>query len=115
MYGAKATKDNDFGYGWLPKLDVAYDVLRMFETMHQGGTTGLICQGFNPFMSAPYKAKSVAALSKLKFLVSVDPIETRTPSGSGKITARRTTSTPRRSRPKCSCCRSRLSSRKTGH
>ena len=46
--------------------------------MHQGQTTGLLCQGFNPLMSIAYKGKTVAALAKLKFLVSMDPIETDT-------------------------------------
>ena len=46
--------------------------------MHQGKTTGLICQGFNPMMSVSHKVKNIAALSKLKFLVSIDPIETDT-------------------------------------
>jgi formate dehydrogenase major subunit len=78
MYGEKATKENEFGYNWLPKLDVAYDCLRMFETMYQGKTNGLICQGFNPLMSIAHTKKSIAGLSKLKFLVSIDPIETDT-------------------------------------
>ncbi len=78
MFGDRATPDNQFGYEWLPKLDVSYDVLKMFDVMHQGGTTGLICQGFNPLMSVAYKQKNVAALSKLKWLVSLDPIETDT-------------------------------------
>jgi formate dehydrogenase major subunit len=78
MYGTKATPANQFGYDWIPKLDVAYDALKMFDVMHQGGTTGLLCQGFNPLMAIAYKAKNVAALSKLKFLVSLDPIETDT-------------------------------------
>jgi formate dehydrogenase major subunit len=78
FYGDKATKENDFGYDWYTKLDVAYDTLRMFETMHQGKTNGFICQGFNPLMSVSHKAKTVAALSKLKFLVSIDPLETET-------------------------------------
>ncbi len=77
-FGAKATKENEFGYQWLPKLDVAYDALRMFDVMHQGKTTGLLCQGFNPLMSIAYANKTRAALSKLKFLVSMDPIETDT-------------------------------------
>ena len=77
-FGAKATKENDFGYNWLPKVDVAYDALRMFDVMHQGKTTGLLCQGFNPLMSIAYAGKTVAALAKLKFLVSMDPIETDT-------------------------------------
>ena len=78
FYGDKATPENQFGYDWLPKLDVAYDCLRMFETMFQGKTNGLICQGFNPLMAIAHKNKSVAGLSKLKFLVSIDPIETDT-------------------------------------
>jgi formate dehydrogenase major subunit len=78
FYGDKATKENNFGYDWYPKLDVVYDTLRIFETMHQGKTNGFICQGFNPMMSVSHKAKNVAALSKLKFLVSIDPIETDT-------------------------------------
>jgi len=78
MYGDKATKENEFGYNWQPKLDVAYDCLRMFETLFQGKTNGLICQGFNPLMAIAHTKKSVAGLSKLKFLVSIDPIETDT-------------------------------------
>lgn len=77
-FGAKATKENNFGYDWLPKVDMAYDALRMFDVMHQGKTTGMLCQGFNPLMSIAYSGKTVAALSKLKFLVSMDPIETDT-------------------------------------
>jgi formate dehydrogenase major subunit len=78
LYGPKATKENEFGYNWMPKLDVAYDALLMFDVMHQGKTTGLLCQGFNPLMSIAYSNKTRAALSKLKFLVSMDPIETDT-------------------------------------
>ena len=78
MYGERATPANEFGYDWLPKLDVGYDALKMFDVMYQGQTTGLICQGFNPLMAIADKGKTVAALSKLKFLVSLDPIETDT-------------------------------------
>lgn len=78
MYGKAATKDNEFAYQWLPKLDVVYDVLRAFELMHQGKLNGYICQGFNPLMSFPNKAKLTAALSKLKFLVTIDPLSTET-------------------------------------
>ncbi len=78
MYGDKATPENEFGYGFLPKVDVTYDAVKMFDVMHQGKTTGLICQGFNPLMSIPFKNKNSEALSKLKFLVSLDPIQTDT-------------------------------------
>ena len=39
---------------------------------------GYLCQGFNPLMSFPNKKKITAALSKLKFLVIMDPLETET-------------------------------------
>ena len=79
MWGEAATPENDFAYDYLPKLDVpAYDVLRAFELMHQGKMNGYICQGFNPLLSFPNRQKITAALSKLKFLVIMDPLETET-------------------------------------
>jgi anaerobic selenocysteine-containing dehydrogenase len=51
-----ATK-NDFGYDWLPKKDGAYDVLAIFERMHQGKMNGFVCQGFNPLASVANKKK----------------------------------------------------------
>ena len=78
MYAERATPANEFGYAWLPKIDVGYDCLKMFDVMYQGQTTGLICQGFNPLMAIADKGKTVVGLSKLKFLVSLDPIETDT-------------------------------------
>jgi formate dehydrogenase major subunit len=79
MFGAAATKENDFAFSYLPKLDVpAYDVLRAFEMMHQGKMNGYICQGFNPLMSFPNKEKVKSSLGKLKFLVVMDPLETET-------------------------------------
>ena len=79
MWGAAATKENDFAYDWLPKLDVpAYDVLRAFELMHSGKMNGYFCQGFNPLLSFPNRKKITSALSKLKFLVTMDPLETET-------------------------------------
>ena len=79
MWGAAATKENNFAYDYLPKLDVpAYDVLRAFELMHSGRINGYFCQGFNPLLSFPNRRKITAALSKLKFLVTMDPLETET-------------------------------------
>ena len=56
----------------------AYDVLRAFELMHQGKMNGYFCQGFNPLLSFPNRKKCTEALSKLKFLVTMDPLETET-------------------------------------
>ena len=78
-YGANATAENNWGYDWLPKLDVpAYDVLRMFEMMGQGKVNGYLCQGFNPIAALPDKNRVTAALGKLKWLVIMDPLATET-------------------------------------
>jgi formate dehydrogenase major subunit len=55
-----------------------YDVLQVFDLMHQGKLNGYICQGFNPLMSFPHKAKIGGALAKLKYLVTIDPLATET-------------------------------------
>ena len=78
MWGDKATAENNWAFDWLPKLDVTYDVLRTFELMNQGKITGYFCQGFNPLMTFPNRGKITAGLSKLKFLVTMDPLDTET-------------------------------------
>ena len=79
MWGSAATPENNFAYDYLPKLDVpAYDVLRAFELMHAGKMNGYFCQGFNPLLSFPNRRKITAALSKLKYLVVMDPLQTET-------------------------------------
>jgi formate dehydrogenase major subunit len=77
-WGDAATKENDWAYDYLPKLDKLYDILQAFELMYQGKINGYICQGFNPVGSFPNKAKIVAGLSKLKYLVVIDPLRTET-------------------------------------
>ena len=78
FYGAEATKENDFRYDWLPKNDKTYDILATFELMYQGKVNGYFCQGFNPLASVPDKGKLIPALSKLKYLVVIDPLVTET-------------------------------------
>jgi formate dehydrogenase major subunit len=77
-YGKSATADNDFCYDWMPKVDQVYDGLRAFDRMEQGKMTGYFCQGFNPLASFPNKGKISSALSKLKYLVVMDPLSTET-------------------------------------
>jgi formate dehydrogenase major subunit len=77
-WGDAATEDNNWAYDYLPKLDKPYDLLQAIELMTQGKMNGYICQGFNVIASAPNKNKTVAALSKLKFLVVMDPLDTET-------------------------------------
>jgi len=77
-YGDAATAENDYCYDWIPKRDAGYDVLHIFELMHQGKINGFLVQGFNPIAAVPNKKKLSAALSKLKYLVIMDPLETET-------------------------------------
>jgi formate dehydrogenase major subunit len=77
-WGKAATKENDWAFHYLPKLDKVYDVLQAFELMNQGKLNGYICQGFNPVASFPNKKKISAGLAKLKFLVIIDPLRTET-------------------------------------
>ncbi len=57
-YGKAATKENDWAYDWLPKLDKLYDVLAVFELMTEGKLNGYVCQGFNPLASVPAQGRS---------------------------------------------------------
>ena len=77
-WGNAATKENDWAFNYLPKWDKGYDILMAFEMMNQGKLNGYICQGFNPVGSFPNKKKIVAGLSKLKYLVIIDPLVTET-------------------------------------
>ena len=77
-YGAAATEENGFAYDWIPKRDAGYDILHIFELMHQGKMNGFLVQGFNPLAAVPNKKKLSIALAKLKYLVVMDPLETET-------------------------------------
>ena len=79
MWGEHATAENDWCFDYLTKLDVAnYDILRMFDMMFEGKVNLYFCQGFNPLLAFPNRAKNTAALGKLKLLVTMDPLETET-------------------------------------
>ena len=88
IWGAKATKENDFGYGWMPRLDGNYSWAYMFDDMYRGSSTraggkepapeGLISFGMNPVGTGPNTKKIIAALAKLKWLVLVENVETET-------------------------------------
>jgi formate dehydrogenase major subunit len=88
MYGAAATPENEFGYSWLPKVDGNYSWMYMFDDMYRGKSTraggdepapeGFITFGMNPVGLGPNSKKMVAALSKLKWLVVVENVETET-------------------------------------
>ncbi len=78
FYGDAAQKENNWGYDWLPKWDQTYDVIKYFNMMDEGKVTGYFCQGFNLVASFPDKNKVVSCLSKLKYMVVIDPLVTET-------------------------------------
>ena len=79
-YGDAATKDNDFGFGYLPKSsgNSNYYHINLFEAMHQGIIKGLMCWGQNPAVGGPNSNFERDALDKLDWLVCVDLWETDT-------------------------------------
>lgn len=76
FWGDNATVENNWGYDWLPKWDRLYDVMTQAELMLEGKINGYIVQGFNPLAAFPDKNKSTRALSKLKYMVVIDPLVT---------------------------------------
>jgi len=90
LWGKAATKENDFGYDWLPKTDGNYSWLFLFDDLLKGKSKrgdgdesvpeGLFAWGMNPVATGPNSKKMVASLSKLKWLVVVENAETETAS-----------------------------------
>jgi formate dehydrogenase-N alpha subunit len=88
IYGNAATKENDFGYSWLPKVDGNYSWMYMFDDMYKGssmraggkepGPEGFITFGMNPVALGPNSKKMIAALSKLKWMLVVENVEIET-------------------------------------
>ncbi|GIN62719.1 formate dehydrogenase-N subunit alpha [Robertmurraya siralis] len=81
-YGEEATKENDFGFHFLPKITAErnYSHLRLFEAMGRGELEGLFLFGQNPVVGGPNSGKEKEALGKLKWMVAVDLWETETSS-----------------------------------
>ncbi len=80
MFGDKATKENDFGYSWLPKLDdgVTYSWLDLFDDMYQGKIKGFFAWGQNPACSGANANKNRQAMAKLEWLVNVNIFDNET-------------------------------------
>jgi formate dehydrogenase major subunit len=82
VYGEAATKDNDFGYSWLPKLDVGMNAswLNIFDKMYKGDFEGFFAWGQNPACSGANSNKTRQAMTKLKWLVNVNLFDNETAS-----------------------------------
>jgi formate dehydrogenase major subunit len=77
-YGDAATKENDFGFGWLPRLTGDHSHFGYWLDMADGKLEGLFVMGQNPAVGAPNARLERKALSKLKWLVVRDMVETET-------------------------------------
>jgi len=71
MYGAAATKDNDFGYDWHPKIIGDHSHLPMFVAMNEGRVKGMLCVGQNPATSLNASVER-KGLARLEWLVVKD-------------------------------------------
>jgi formate dehydrogenase major subunit len=82
VYGTAATKENDFGYSWLPKLDVGMNAswLMIFDKMYKGEFDGFFAWGQNPACSGANSNKTREAMTKLKWLVNVNLFDNETAS-----------------------------------
>ncbi len=67
----KATKENEFGYPWLPKMDdgKAYSTMHLFDRMYEGSIKGFFAIGADPAVSTPNSNKVRKALQNLDWLV----------------------------------------------
>jgi len=80
LFGEKATKENDFGYSWMPKLDQGQDAswLNLFDEMYKGTFTGFFAWGMNPACSSANAGKVRQALAKVDWMVNVNVFDNET-------------------------------------
>ena len=77
-YGHAATPDNEFGFGWLPRLTGDHSYFAYSLDMADGNLEGLFVMGQNPAVGSPNAKLHRKGLSKLKWLVVRDMVETET-------------------------------------
>jgi formate dehydrogenase-N alpha subunit len=79
-YGDAATKDNEFGFHYLPKIEAGtnYSHISLFEAMDTGTIKGLMCWGQNPAVGGPNANVERNAMDKLDWMVVTDIWHTET-------------------------------------
>jgi formate dehydrogenase major subunit len=77
MYGEAATRDNEFGYQWHPRIIGDHSHMAMFAAMADGRVKGMLCIGQNPATSLNASLER-RGLSKLEWLVVKDNWVTET-------------------------------------
>jgi formate dehydrogenase major subunit len=72
LYGDAATKENDFAFHYLPKVDRNYSWTELWDGMYGGRVKGLFAFGMNGVAIGPNTHKNIEALKKADWLVVCD-------------------------------------------
>ena len=80
FYGDAATKENDFGFNWLPRLTGDHSHQAYWLDMMDGKMDGLFVMGQNPAVAGPNSGMERRALGKLRWMVVREMVETETAS-----------------------------------
>jgi formate dehydrogenase major subunit len=79
-YGEAARSDNEFGFHWLPRVTGDHSHQGYFLDMLDGKMEGLFLMGQNPAVAGPNAGLERRALTKLKWLVVREMVETESAS-----------------------------------
>lgn len=79
-YGDAATKENEFGFNFLPRVTGDHSHQGYWIQMAEGKVEGLFVMGQNPAVGAPHSRMERKAMAKLKWLVVRDMVEVETAS-----------------------------------
>jgi len=77
-YGDAATKANEYGYQWIPKLTGDHSHISTSAAMADGKVKGFIVFGQNPANGSPHAGLQRKALTQLDWMVALDLYETET-------------------------------------
>lgn len=80
VYGDTATRDNDYGYGWHPRISGDHSHIPMMVNMADGKVKGMLAIGQNPAVGGQNAGLQRRALANLDWMVVRDYFETETAS-----------------------------------
>ena len=69
QFGDAATKENDFAFKYMPKVDRNYSWTQIWDNMYRGSVKGMLAFGMNGVAIGPDSQKNIDALKKADFLV----------------------------------------------
>src|SRR3989442_8762928 len=75
-YGAKATKDNEYAFDFIPKPAVNSSWMSIYDQALKGKMEGVMLSGMTATSIGPDSNQVMEALGKLKWLVVMDPLPT---------------------------------------